>query len=62
MDVQTLATISQDLSSIEHAMLLSLMAKQHCILETAIEALNQLTVEVEAVSSDPAASSLSFYS
>ena len=49
MDASTLAAKAQPLSDIEHAMLLSLMAKQHCILETADAAVDQLEEEIKAV-------------
>jgi hypothetical protein len=48
--IATLASDAQELTSIEHAILLSLLAKQHCILETEKEALNDLDKEVELVS------------
>ena len=50
MDAAALASKAQSLSDIEHAMLLSLMAKQHCILETEDRSLEQLGEEVQTVS------------
>ena len=49
MDLSTLASLAQDLSDVEHAILLSLMAKQHCIIETDDIALGALAEEIEAV-------------
>ena len=49
MDIPTLSAKAQSLSDCEHALLLSLMAKKHCILETEAVCLDQLASETEAV-------------
>ena len=48
MEAQGISQKVQDLSDIELAMLLSLMAKQHCIISTEEELLDPLEEEIKS--------------
>ena len=50
MDPEGIPSKVQDLGDIELAMLLSLVAKQHCLIQTEPEALDALEEEVKRVS------------
>ena len=49
MDLSAIVEKAQGLSDIELAILLCLMASQHCIIRTACDALAALTEEIQCV-------------
>ena len=48
--MESLKAIAQSLSSLDHALLLSLIAKQHCLIETTRETVEEVAQEVQLVS------------
>ena len=49
MASKSLAPLAQDLSSLDHALLLSLIAGQHCLIQTDPKALDDVVEEVQLV-------------
>ncbi len=58
MDQSTLAGKVQELTDIELALLLSLVAGQHCIIQTEDGVLSSLTKELQLVCSTPSLPSI----
>ena len=53
MNLEAVAERAQELTDIELAVVLSLVAKEHCILETEEEAIDALTDELQLVRLTP---------
>ena len=49
--MESLAVIAQSLSSLDHALLLSLIAKQHCLIETTRDTIEDVAQEIQLVKS-----------